>query len=77
MLILYTQTNNSRILKVNRICIRSLDMVDSKKIPNIVIEQLRAAILDGLYRPEERLLEAEVAAQFRVTCPHCERPSRR
>jgi DNA-binding GntR family transcriptional regulator len=42
-------------------------MVDRKKTPIILIERLRAAILDGLYRPEERLLEADVAAQFHVS----------
>jgi DNA-binding GntR family transcriptional regulator len=43
-------------------------MVDAKrKTPSIVIERIRAAILDGLYKPEERLLEADVAAQFHVS----------
>ena len=42
-------------------------MVDKKKTPNILIEQIRAAILDGLYEPGERLLEADVAAQFHVS----------
>jgi DNA-binding GntR family transcriptional regulator len=43
-------------------------MVDVKrKTPTIVIEQIRAAILDGLYKPGERLLEADVAAQFKVS----------
>ena len=43
-------------------------MVDTKrKTPSIVIEQIRTAILDGLYRPEERLMEADVAAQFHVS----------
>ena len=44
-----------------------LHMVDKKKTPNILIEQIRAAILDGLYKPGERLLEADVAAQFHVS----------
>jgi DNA-binding GntR family transcriptional regulator len=43
-------------------------MVDAKrKTPGIVIEQIRAAILDGLYTPGERLMEADVAAQFKVS----------
>ena len=42
-------------------------MVDRKKTPSILIEQIRAAILDGLYKPEERLMEADVAAQFHVS----------
>ena len=43
-------------------------MVDNKvKTPSIVIEQIRAAILDGLYKPGDRLLEAEVAAKFKVS----------
>ena len=43
-------------------------MVDTKrKTPSIVIEQIRAAILDGFYQPGERLLEAEVAAEFKVS----------
>src|ERR1700751_4851438 len=42
-------------------------MVDRMKTPNILIEQLRAAILDGLYKPEERLMEAGVAAQVHVS----------
>jgi DNA-binding GntR family transcriptional regulator len=44
-----------------------LYMVDRKKIPGILIEQIRAAILDGLYKPGERLMEADVAAQFHVS----------
>jgi DNA-binding GntR family transcriptional regulator len=42
-------------------------MVDRKKTPGILIEQIRAAILDGLYKPGERLMEADVAAQFHVS----------
>src|ERR1700745_1656630 len=42
-------------------------MVDRKKTPSILIEQLRPAILDGLYKPEERLMQADVAAQFHVS----------
>jgi DNA-binding GntR family transcriptional regulator len=43
-------------------------MVDAKrKSPTIVIEQIRAAILNGLYKPGERLMEADVAAQFKVS----------
>src|SRR6201984_1481473 len=42
-------------------------MVDRKKTPSILIEQIRAAILDGLYKPGERLMEADVAAQFHVS----------
>jgi DNA-binding GntR family transcriptional regulator len=41
-------------------------MVDTNgKTPSIVIEQIRIAILDGLYKPGERLLEAEVSAKFK------------
>jgi hypothetical protein len=33
-------------------------MVDAKrKTPAVVIEQIRSAILDGLYKPRERLLD--------------------
>jgi DNA-binding GntR family transcriptional regulator len=39
----------------------------SRKTSSIVSEQIRAAILDGRYRPGERLLEADVAAQFKVS----------
>ena len=42
-------------------------MVDKKKTPNILIEQIRAAILDGLYGPGDRLLEADLAEQFHVS----------
>ena len=42
-------------------------MVDRKKTPGILIEQMRAAILDGLYKPGDRLMEADVAAQFHVS----------
>jgi DNA-binding GntR family transcriptional regulator len=43
-------------------------MVDNKpKTPGLLIEQIRAAILDDLYKPGERLLEAEVAAEFKVS----------
>jgi DNA-binding GntR family transcriptional regulator len=42
-------------------------MVDRKKTPSILIEQIRAAILDGLYKPGERLMERDVAAQFHVS----------
>jgi DNA-binding GntR family transcriptional regulator len=43
-------------------------MVDTKrKTPSILIQQIRAAILDGLYKPGERLMEADVAAQFHVS----------
>jgi DNA-binding GntR family transcriptional regulator len=44
-----------------------LYMVDRKKAPSILIEQIRAAILDGLYKPGERLMEADVAAEFHVS----------
>jgi DNA-binding GntR family transcriptional regulator len=41
-------------------------MVDAqRKTPSIVIEQIRAAILDEMYKPGERLLEADVAAKFK------------
>jgi DNA-binding GntR family transcriptional regulator len=43
-------------------------MVDAqRKTPSIVIEQIRAAILDEMYKPGERLLEADVAAKFNVS----------
>ena len=42
-------------------------MVDRKKAPSILIQQIRAAILDGLYKPGERLMEADVAAQFHAS----------
>jgi DNA-binding GntR family transcriptional regulator len=42
-------------------------MVDRKKAPAFLIEQIRAAILDGLYKPGERRMEADVAAQFHVS----------
>ena len=42
-------------------------MVDRKKTPCVLIEQIRSTILDGLYRPEERLMEADVAVQFHVS----------
>ena len=43
-------------------------MVDTqRKTPSILIEQIRTAILDGLYKPGERLMEADVAAQFHVS----------
>jgi DNA-binding GntR family transcriptional regulator len=42
-------------------------MVDRKKTPSILIEQIRTSVLDGRYKPGERLLEADVAAQFKVS----------
>jgi DNA-binding GntR family transcriptional regulator len=43
-------------------------MVDKKsKTPEVVINQIRAAILDGLYGPGDRLLEADLAEQFHVS----------
>jgi len=43
-------------------------MVDKKpKTPGVVINQIRAAILDGLYKPGDRLLEADLAAAFHVS----------
>ena len=43
-------------------------MVDKKsKTPEVVINQIRAAILDGLYKPGDRLLEADLAEQFHVS----------
>jgi hypothetical protein len=43
-------------------------MVDAKrKTPRIVIEQIRAAILDGLYKPGEWLLETDVASKFTMS----------
>jgi DNA-binding GntR family transcriptional regulator len=33
----------------------------------MVIEQIRAAILDGLYQPGDRVLEADLAAKFKVS----------
>jgi DNA-binding GntR family transcriptional regulator len=45
-----------------------LFMVDKKsKTPEVVINQIRAAILDGLYGPGDRLLEADLAEQFHVS----------
>jgi len=42
-------------------------MVDKKsKAPGVVINQIRAAILDGLYKPGDRLLEGDLAAAFHV-----------
>ena len=56
------------MLPVNRICILFLYMVDKKsKTPAVVIEQIRTAILDGLYRPGDRLLEADLAEKFHVS----------
>ena len=44
------------------------NMVDNKsKTPSVVIYQIRAAILDGLYKPGDRLLEADLAAAFHVS----------
>jgi DNA-binding GntR family transcriptional regulator len=43
-------------------------MVDKKsKTPGVVVNQIRGAILDGLYRPGDRLLEADLAANFHVS----------
>jgi DNA-binding GntR family transcriptional regulator len=43
-------------------------MVDKKpKTPSIVIDKIRGAILESLYKPGERLLEADVAAKFKVS----------
>ena len=43
-------------------------MVDKKSMtPGVVSNQLRAAILDGLYKPGDRLLEADLAAKFHVS----------
>jgi DNA-binding GntR family transcriptional regulator len=45
-----------------------LYMVDKKsKTPEVVISQIRAAILDGLYGPGDRLLEADLAEKFHVS----------
>jgi DNA-binding GntR family transcriptional regulator len=45
-----------------------LCMVDTRpKTPSIVIDKIRDAILDGLYKPGERLLEADVAGKFKVS----------
>jgi DNA-binding GntR family transcriptional regulator len=45
-----------------------LFMVDKKsKTPAVVINQIRAAILDGLYGPGDRLLEADLAEKFHVS----------
>ena len=42
-----------------------LPVVDSNsKAPMVVIQKIREAILDGLYKPGDRLLEAELAAKF-------------
>src|SRR5262249_8004222 len=43
-------------------------MVDNKtKAPGVVIKQIRECILDGLYKPGDRLSEAELAAKFNVS----------
>ena len=43
-------------------------MVDKKsKTPGAVVNQIRAAILDGLYQPGDRLPEADLAAKFHVS----------
>ena len=43
-------------------------MVDKKpKTPSVVIDRIRGAILDRLYKPGERLLEADVATKFKVS----------
>ena len=43
-------------------------MVDKKsKTPGVVVNQIRGAILDGLYRPGDRLPEADLAANFHVS----------
>jgi DNA-binding GntR family transcriptional regulator len=43
-------------------------MVDNKsKTPGVVINRIRAAILDGLYQPGDRLLEADLAAAFHLS----------
>jgi DNA-binding transcriptional regulator YhcF (GntR family) len=42
-------------------------MVDNKpRTPAIVIDEIRAAILDGVYQPGDRLLEADLAKKFKV-----------
>ena len=35
--------------------------------PGVVISQIRAAILDGLYKPGDRLLEGDLAVSFHVS----------
>jgi len=43
-------------------------MVDeNSKTPDKVINEIRAAILDGIYEPGERLMEADLAARFKVS----------
>jgi DNA-binding GntR family transcriptional regulator len=43
-------------------------MVDTKsKTPNVLINRIREAILDGVYKPGDRLLEADLAATFKVS----------
>jgi DNA-binding GntR family transcriptional regulator len=43
-------------------------MVDNKtKAPSLVIKQIRECILDGLYKPGDRLPEAELAAKFKLS----------
>ncbi|MBV8213209.1 MAG: GntR family transcriptional regulator [Verrucomicrobia bacterium] len=43
-------------------------MVDKKsKTPGVVIKQIRAAVLDGLYKPGDRLLEGDLAVAFHVS----------
>ena len=35
--------------------------------PSIVVKQIRECILDGLYKPGDRLPEAELAAKFNLS----------
>jgi GntR family transcriptional regulator, trigonelline degradation regulator len=37
------------------------------KTPSVVITKIRDAILDGIYQPGDRLLEADLAAKFKVS----------
>ena len=56
------------MLLVNKNLYTRRKRVDARReTPSIVIEQIRAAILDKLYKAGERLLEAEVAAKFHVS----------
>jgi DNA-binding GntR family transcriptional regulator len=55
-------------LLINKKLYTNNNMVDMKrKTPSIVSEQIRTVILDGLYKPGERLMDADVAAQFKVS----------
>jgi hypothetical protein len=56
----YTKPVAQKILPVNLKMYTVLRMVDKKaKTPDIVSDKIRAAILDGRYKPGEGLLEKQ------------------